>query len=56
VSTLVEIRNLSKIYERGQQKVEVLHHVNLDIAKGDFVALMGPSGSGKRPSSISSVA
>src|SRR5258706_5006374 len=47
VSTLVEIRNLSKIYERGKQKVEVLHHVNLDITKGDFVALMGPSGSGK---------
>ena len=47
MNTLVEIRNLSKVYERGAQKVEVLHHVNLDIAKGGFVALMGPSGSGK---------
>jgi len=47
MSALVEIRNLSKVYERGAQKVEVLHHVNLDIAKGGFVALMGPSGSGK---------
>jgi len=47
VSTLVEIRNLSKVYERGKQRVEVLHHVDLDIEKGDFVALMGPSGSGK---------
>ena len=47
MSTLVEIRSLSKVYERGKQRVEVLHHVNLDIAKGDFVALMGPSGSGK---------
>src|SRR5690606_41802289 len=36
-----------KVYERGRQKVEVLHHVDLDIAKGDFLALMGPSGSGK---------
>ena len=47
MSTLVEIRNLSKVYERGKQKVEVLHHVDLDIAQGDFLALMGPSGSGK---------
>jgi putative ABC transport system ATP-binding protein len=47
VSTLIEIRNLSKVYERGRQKVEVLHHLNLDVANGDFVALMGPSGSGK---------
>lgn len=47
MSTLIEIRNLSKVYERGRQKVEVLHHLNLDVANGDFVALMGPSGSGK---------
>ena len=44
---LVEIRGLSKVYERGRQKLEVLHHVDLDIASGDFFALMGPSGSGK---------
>lgn len=47
MGTLVEIRNVSKVYERGKQKVEVLHHVNLDITEGDFLALMGPSGSGK---------
>ncbi len=47
MSTLIEIRDLAKTYERGKQKVEVLHHVNLDIAEGDFLALMGPSGSGK---------
>ena len=47
MSTEIEIRNLSKVYERGAQKVEALHHVNLDIAEGDFLALMGPSGSGK---------
>jgi putative ABC transport system ATP-binding protein len=47
MSALVEIRNLSKTYERGKQKVEVLHHVQLDIEQGDFMALMGPSGSGK---------
>jgi putative ABC transport system ATP-binding protein len=47
VTALVEIRNLSKVYARGREKIEVLHHVDLDIAQGDFVALMGPSGSGK---------
>ena len=47
MSPLVEIRSLSKVYVRGKQKLEVLHHVNLDIGKGDFLALMGPSGSGK---------
>jgi putative ABC transport system ATP-binding protein len=47
MSTLIETRDLSKVYERGKQKVEVLHHINLDIAEGDFLALMGPSGSGK---------
>jgi putative ABC transport system ATP-binding protein len=47
MGNLVEIRNLSKTYERGKQKVEVLHHIDLDIAEGDFLALMGPSGSGK---------
>ena len=44
---LIEIRDLAKVYERGRQKVEVLHHIDLDVEEGDFVALMGPSGSGK---------
>src|SRR5580658_5183851 len=47
MSALVEIRRLSKVYERGRQRVEVLHHLDLDIQARDFVALMGPSGSGK---------
>ncbi|MBI2993253.1 MAG: ABC transporter ATP-binding protein [Gammaproteobacteria bacterium] len=47
MENLAEVRNLSKVYRRGSQNVEVLHHVNLDVPKGDFVALMGPSGSGK---------
>ncbi len=47
MSALVEIGHLSKVYERGRQKAEVLHQVDLQIESGDFVALMGPSGSGK---------
>ncbi len=47
MSALIEIRDVSKVYTRGKQKVEVLHNVNLDVAEGDFLALMGPSGSGK---------
>ena len=44
---LIEIRGISKVYERGKQTVEVLHHIDLNIPEGDFLALMGPSGSGK---------
>jgi putative ABC transport system ATP-binding protein len=47
MSVLVEIRRLSKVYQRGQERIEVLHQVDLDIQAGDFLALMGPSGSGK---------
>jgi putative ABC transport system ATP-binding protein len=47
MSQLIEIRNVSKVYERGRQKVEVLHQIDLDVEQGDFLALMGPSGSGK---------
>ena len=47
MSSLIEIRNLSRVYQRGRQRVEVLHNVDLDVDEGDFLALMGPSGSGK---------
>jgi putative ABC transport system ATP-binding protein len=44
---IVQIRRLSKAYQRGGQIVPVLTDINLDIQAGEFIALMGPSGSGK---------
>jgi putative ABC transport system ATP-binding protein len=45
--SMVQIRSVTKSYERGKQNVKVLHELSLEIPEGDFVALMGPSGSGK---------
>ena len=47
MSTLVSLKDVVKRYQRGKQSVEVLHGVNLSIEQGEFLALMGPSGSGK---------
>jgi putative ABC transport system ATP-binding protein len=44
---IVEIKNLSKAYRRGNQLLQVLQDITFDIAEGEFLALMGPSGSGK---------
>ena len=44
---LLEIRNVTKEFRKGQQAIRPLHDVDLDVAKGEFVSLMGASGSGK---------
>lgn len=44
---IVEIKNVSKSYRRGNQILQVLNDISLDIDEGEFLALMGPSGSGK---------
>ncbi len=44
---VVEARNLFKIFKRDSFEVRALDDVSIDIAAGDFLALMGPSGSGK---------
>lgn len=44
---MIELKNVSKVYELGGEKIIALDHVNLKVDKGDFIAIMGPSGSGK---------
>lgn len=44
---MIEIKNVSKIYNMGKEKVIALDNVNLTIKEGEFAAIVGPSGSGK---------
>ena len=44
---IVQIRQVTKSYHRGEQLVPVLTNISFDIISGEFIALMGPSGSGK---------
>jgi putative ABC transport system ATP-binding protein len=46
-SAIIQIRNLSKSYRRGDHTLQVLSDISFDIAQGEFLAIMGPSGSGK---------
>ena len=44
---LLSLRGVKRIYTSGEQKIEVLHGIDLDIYKGELVAIIGASGSGK---------
>src|ERR1700712_3886468 len=44
---MLSLKNISKYYHTGGNKVSVLNNISLDINEGEFVSIMGPSGSGK---------
>ena len=44
---LIDIRDITKVYQMGDQKVQALAGVSLGVERGEYLAIMGPSGSGK---------
>jgi putative ABC transport system ATP-binding protein len=44
---MLALKNVSKYYQTGGNKISVLNNITLDIDQGEFVSIMGPSGSGK---------
>ena len=50
MDTLIELEGVTKVYKLGDVEVHALRGVTVSVAKGEFVAVMGSSGSGSRPS------
>jgi len=44
---MLKVKNISKIYKKKDQEVKAIDNISLEIASGDFVSIIGPSGSGK---------
>lgn len=47
MNQILEVKNLSKSYGRGEYQTAVLKDINMTVCEGDFIAIMGPSGAGK---------
>jgi putative ABC transport system ATP-binding protein len=47
MSSIVNIRQVTRTFHRGSEEIEVLSNLDLEVREGEFLALMGPSGSGK---------
>ncbi|CAD7770177.1 Macrolide export ATP-binding/permease protein MacB [Candidatus Methanoperedenaceae archaeon GB37] len=46
-TSIISLRKIKKIYKLGEREIEVLKDIDLEVEKGEFLAIMGVSGSGK---------
>jgi putative ABC transport system ATP-binding protein len=47
IMTILEVKNLTKIYKKGNTTVKALDNISFNVDKGEFIAIIGKSGSGK---------